>query len=108
MHNSWIIDEIVGHLPGVRIGTRSRVHEAGQPMDSTLPIFIGFGALRESVRTGHGMPWGLIECHRYAHFDRAILPHPASYLRASVRAFFANGGKRCLVQAVPAYPTREE
>ncbi|MGM9489725.1 phage tail sheath family protein [Ideonella sp. YS5] len=101
MRKPWIIDETAGGLSGLRIGTQSRMHLANLPPDRSTPIFIGFGTMQESAPARRGLGDGLVECRRMAHFDRAILPHRESYLRAAVRGYFANGGSFCLVQAIP-------
>lgn len=68
---------------------------------SGVPAFVGFAQPKPSAFERGGVPVVTIERWDAREFDSWTLPAPRSYLRAAVRGFFANGGKRCVVVAVP-------
>ncbi len=80
--------------------------EAAQP-DGGVPAFVGFatvatvdGALRDR-RGPVGTAAVVLDRWDARLWEHLLVPAAGSMLRASVRGFFANGGRRCVVLAQP-------
>ena len=69
---------------------------------SGVPVFIGFARPHPEAVERDGAHTVVIERWHAREFERAVAPAPQSHLATAVRGFFANGGKRCVVLAVPA------
>ena len=66
-----------------------------------VPAFVGFASVDPAMRRRSGPPGIALERWDSRMWDRGdIAPAPGSFLRAAVRGFFANGGKRCVIFAV--------
>lgn len=71
-----------------------------------VPVFIGFATPVNGAFERRGGPAVVIDRWDAAGFDQSIVPRRVgdpqeSYLRMAIRGFFANGGKRCVMLAVP-------
>jgi len=83
--------------PGVYLQAR-RVRETRAVEPPTgIPVFVGFA----DAPRGRGGAALVIDRWSAPVFEQAVRPDGASFLPMAVHGFFANGGRRCIVMAVP-------
>jgi len=87
----------VPRSPGVYLQAR-RVRETRAVEPPTgIPVFVGFA----DAPRGRGGAALVIDRWSAPVFEQAVRPDGASFLPMAVHGFFANGGRRCIVMAVP-------
>jgi hypothetical protein len=66
-----------------------------------VPVFIGYAKPEPGIWERGRLPAVVLERWNASEFKQLIKPDDRSFLPMAVRGFFANGGKRCVVLAVP-------
>ena len=66
-----------------------------------VPAFIGYAEPDSTALERGRLPAVVLDRWNAEAFRRLLKPHDRSFLPMAVRGFFANGGKRCVVLAVP-------
>ncbi len=89
--------------PGLYIETGVRRGDSAPPELMTgVPAFIGFGTVNDAgLQDRAGSPGIVLVRWNERLWGSGIAEAPGSFLRASVRGFFANGGQRCVVFVLP-------
>lgn len=92
--------------PGVYVEHRAPLRAGAPALRTGVPVFLGFAERPGGVPGRYKEPAVVFDRWNGDEFDRAIVAKPASnaresFLRAAVRGFFANGGERCVVLAIP-------
>jgi phage tail sheath protein FI len=94
-------------LPGVYVEDRLPLATGAPELTTGVPAFIGFAEPERSVLARGRVPAVVIDGWNADEFRRLIKPDVDSFLPMAVRGFFANGGKRCVVLAVPPGSSNE-
>jgi uncharacterized protein len=93
--------------PGLYVEHHERARPDAQEWQSGVPVFVGF-ANADAPLPDRLRQWGIaFDQWDSGALQQLVAPAAGSYLAASVRGFFANGGKRCVVLAVPRPTTVE-
>lgn len=87
--------------PGVYVDDGVRAGPGAPNLLSGVPAFVGFAHPKARALGRGGVAAVVIERWDAREFDESIDTAPPSFLRMAVHGFFANGGKRCVVLAVP-------
>ena len=87
--------------PGLYFEDRVPDAATAPALASGVPVFIGFAQARADVVERAGAQTVVIERWDAREFGATVAPAPQSHLALAVRGFFANGGRRCVVFAVP-------
>jgi uncharacterized protein len=87
--------------PGLYVEHHERARPDAPAWQSGVPVFVGFADARAPL-SDRVRQWGVaFDQWDPGAFERLVAPAAGSFLAASVRGFFANGGSRCVVLAVP-------
>jgi hypothetical protein len=81
-----------------RLPTGDRIPDL---MMTGVPAFIGYAEPEPGIWQRGRLPAVVLERWNFGAFQSSIKPHGRSFLPTAVRGFFANGGKCCVVLAVP-------
>ncbi|MGJ7506588.1 phage tail sheath family protein [Variovorax sp. GT1P44] len=88
--------------PGLYVGSAAATTVEPVQFPSGVPAFVGFAHVDPVMHRRSGPPGIELERWDSRLWSRGDLaPAPGSFLRAAVRGYFANGGKRCVIFAVP-------
>jgi hypothetical protein len=89
--------------PGIYVDMADRVPTGVRTPDlmTGVPAFIGYAGPEPGIWERGRLPSVVLERWNFGAFQSSIKPHGRSHLPMAVRGFFANGGKRCVVLAVP-------
>lgn len=90
-----------GTPPGVHIAHQALVRGATPLQQSGVPAFLGFARVHDSLFDRSGSRSVVLDRWDARLWGGQIAPAAGSHLRAAVRGFFANGGRRCVLLAVP-------
>lgn len=92
--------------PGVYVEDRAPLRVEAPALRTGVPVFLGFAERPDGVPERRKESAVVFDRWDADEFDRSIVAKPAgsaraSFLRTAVRGFFANGGERCVVLAIP-------
>lgn len=87
--------------PGVYVIDRAPAATAAPTLMSGVPAFLGFAEPDTNILERRGVPAAVLTRWNAHSFARSIRPAGDSFLAMAVQGFFANGGQRCVVLAVP-------
>ncbi|MDM0047909.1 phage tail sheath subtilisin-like domain-containing protein [Variovorax sp. J22R115] len=87
--------------PGLYVESSISAPTEAAQMAGGVPAFLALADVDPALRERSGAPGIVVDRWDSRLWNEAIVPAPGSHLRAAVRGFFANGGKRCVIFAVP-------
>lgn len=93
---------LAGMPPGVAIEQLAPLRDAAPAQQSGVPAFLGFARVASALFDRPGSRAVVLDRWDARLWSGAIAPADGSHLRAAVRGFFANGGRRCVLLATPA------
>lgn len=95
-----------GRPPGLYVETQTAVPVAAPELMTGVPAFVGFARVDPELYERAGSKAVVLDRWDARLWAGPIAPADGSFLRAAVRGYFANGGRRCVLLALP--PTEED